>query len=82
MSREYNVKQVSTGQIVATGVASVGSQIAHPQNCKTECPYGRNRAFCFPCMLRFLVNRRKEGKYGLRLLLWRTVGSVCILQNA
>ena len=61
MSREYNVKQVSTGQIVATGVASVGSQIAHPQNCKTECPYGRNRAFCFPCMAKILSEQKKRG---------------------
>lgn len=61
MSRKYTVKQVSTGQIVATGVASVGSQFAHPQNCKTECTYGRNRAFCFPCMAKILSEQKKRG---------------------
>ena len=31
----------------------------HPVNCKTECPYGRGRAFCFPCYAK-LMNRQRE----------------------
>ena len=23
--------------------------VNHPQNCKEECPYGYDKAFCFPC---------------------------------
>ena len=61
MSREYNVKQVRTGQVAASGVASSISQIAHPVNCKTECPYGRDRAFCFPCMAKILCEQKKRG---------------------
>jgi len=29
--------------------------IAHPQNCKQECPYGYNRPFCFPCMKKIVA---------------------------
>ena len=26
-----------------------GLPIDHPKNCAHECPYGYDRAFCFPC---------------------------------
>lgn len=54
MSREYNVKQVRTGRVAASGVEAIGSQVAHPQNCNTECPYGYGRSFCFPCMAKIM----------------------------
>lgn len=60
MSREYNIKQVRTGQIAATGGPSVGAQIAHPQNCNTECPYGYGRSFCFPCMAKILSEQSEK----------------------
>ncbi len=28
--------------------------VAHPKNCRTECPYGFDRAFCFPCMAKIM----------------------------
>lgn len=31
---------------------------AHPKNCRTECPYGKNRAFCFPCMKKIMSERK------------------------
>ena len=31
---------------------------SHPQNCPTECPYGYDRAFCFPCYKRLLLKTR------------------------
>ena len=33
-------------------------QISHPKNCKNECPYGRDRAFCFPCMAKILAEHK------------------------
>ncbi|MBR6484188.1 MAG: hypothetical protein IKT14_04150 [Clostridiales bacterium] len=32
--------------------------LAHPKNCRTECPYGRGRAFCFPCMAKIVFEHR------------------------
>ena len=32
--------------------------IAHPQNCKQECPYGYNRPFCFPCMKKIVAEQK------------------------
>ena len=63
MSREYNVKQVRSGQVAANGAAAVGSQIAHPQNGKAECPYGYGRAFCFPCYAK-IMKEHSEQKRG------------------
>ena len=34
------------------------SLISHPVNCKSECPYGRDRAFCFPCMKKILEEHK------------------------
>lgn len=47
MSAHYNV----LGAVGSSSTPVVGrpEPIAHPQNCKTECPYGYNKAFCFPC---------------------------------
>ena len=42
----------------------IGKRIpnAHPHNCKHECPYGMDRAFCFPCMKKIMEehNARKK----------------------
>lgn len=37
-----------------------GEPLAHPQNCKTECPYGKGRAFCFPCMAKILSEQKAK----------------------
>ncbi len=34
--------------------------LAHPCNCKKECPYGYNRAFCFPCYAKIMAEHRKK----------------------
>jgi len=34
--------------------------VAHPVNCKCECPYGRGRSFCWPCMNKLLFDRKDE----------------------
>ena len=32
--------------------------LAHPGNCRTECPYGFGKAFCFPCCAKIMAERR------------------------
>lgn len=36
--------------------------LAHPCNCKHECPYGYNKAFCFPCMAKIMADHREKKK--------------------
>ena len=36
--------------------------VAHPVNCKEDCPYGYGQAFCFPCMARLLAEQRAAKK--------------------
>lgn len=35
----------------------------HPANCKNECPYGYDKAFCFPCYKKIMSEMpiRKRG---------------------
>ena len=33
-----------------------------PHNCKTPCPYGNGRTFCFPCMAKIMDEHRKLRK--------------------
>ncbi len=35
-----------------------------PQNCKTPCPYGTGRTFCFPCMGKIMDEHRELKKAG------------------
>ena len=35
--------------------------VAHPRNCRTECPYGRGRAFCFPCYAKIMGLKKGDG---------------------
>ena len=42
----------------------VDEPIAHPQNCMAECPYGRGRAFCYPCMKKILCERKDSWMTG------------------
>ena len=36
--------------------------LAHPRNCKHECPYGYGRAFCWPCMAKIMNEHRAVTK--------------------
>ena len=52
MSREYNVRQAMINS--HTSVIGKKEPVAHPQNCRTECPYGYGRSFCFPWMAKIM----------------------------
>lgn len=43
------------------------TQINHPKNCSRECPYGHDRAFCFPCYKKMMeeLNARRKGWHGI-----------------
>lgn len=28
--------------------------LAHPCNCRTECPFGYGKAYCFPCLAKII----------------------------
>ena len=41
----------------ATSIMGKKEPVAHPCNCKTECPYGYGRSFCFPCMAKIMSEK-------------------------
>ena len=45
-----------------TEVSVIGKKFpnSHPVNCKEECPYGLDKAFCFPCYKRLMGAGHKE----------------------
>lgn len=60
MSREYNVMQTMTNNY--SSVIGKKEPLAHPQNCRTECPYGYGRSFCFPCMAKIMTEHNATKK--------------------
>ena len=56
MSAQYN-EMKTTGVTGAKYSSVIGKKepLAHPCNCKTECPYGFGRAYCDAVF--FVVNR-------------------------
>ncbi len=49
---------------VSTRRSAIGQPmpVAHPRNCRTECCYGLDRAFCFPCMAKIMAERDEAKK--------------------
>ncbi|MBP5607919.1 MAG: hypothetical protein J6X66_06590 [Lachnospiraceae bacterium] len=60
MTLEYSVRK-ATKVMMLNDVCMIGRKppVAHPQNCRNECPYGHDRAYCFPCMKMIMEERRK-----------------------
>ncbi len=55
MSAEYNkLKTMGVTGSYYTSVIGKKEPLPHPCNCKTECPYGYGKAFCFPCMAKIM----------------------------
>ena len=56
MSNTYRI-MINMGAVGAKTSSSVigrGEPLAHPVNCRSECPYGLGRAFCYPCMKKIM----------------------------
>ncbi len=39
-----------------------GEGTAHPKNCRQECPYGKGKAYCFPCMKKIMGEHMEAKK--------------------
>ena len=61
MSREYNIRQTMISNST-TSIIGKKEPLPHPKNCKTECPYGYGKAFCFPCMAKIMAETRTAKK--------------------
>lgn len=60
MSKEFNVTRTTNSNY--SSVMGQKEPVAHPQNCRTECPYGYGRSFCFPCMAKIMSERNAAKK--------------------
>ena len=63
MSKEYNVMR-TTGVTGGAYSSVIGKKapLNHPVNCNDECPYGYDKAFCFPCMKKIMEEHRAAKK--------------------
>lgn len=61
MSKEYNIGRTMTQNY--SSVIGRPEPVAHPLNCNAECPYGKGKSFCFPCMAKIMAehNAAKKG---------------------
>ena len=58
-SGNRSLKNRNEWAVVSNSPVGQNEPAAHPKNCRTECPYGKNRAFCFPCMKKILSESKK-----------------------
>ena len=50
----------SADVVIFTSATDNKSPVEYPRNCSdVGCPYGRDRAFCFPCYARILDEHRE-----------------------
>ncbi len=51
MSVQHNILRSTGVYGGGNNVSAINMKepVAHPVNCKHECPYGYDKAFCFPC---------------------------------
>jgi len=62
---DYTIKGIGVIEWEPTkSLIGISEPIAHPKNCKTECSYGRDKAFCYPCMAKILNERRAMARKG------------------
>ncbi|WP_074462435.1 hypothetical protein [Butyrivibrio hungatei] len=62
MSKTIVDRTSCTAKTVSRSVIGQKEPLAHPKNCKHECPYGYGRAFCWPCMAMILADHRAGRK--------------------
>ena len=36
--------------------------VSHPHNCRSECPYGHDKSFCFPCYKKLMEEMQRKRK--------------------
>lgn len=61
MSAKFNAK--NTPKVSCKSAIDQKEPVARPKNCnRTDCPYGRGRTFCFPCMALILKDHKAAKK--------------------
>lgn len=57
------IKEMTDDDAVIAMVIGRPEPVAHPLNCNAECPYGKGKSFCFPCMAKIMAehNAAKKG---------------------
>ena len=53
---------ISTKGVPIRSAIGAKEPVAHPKNCCHECPYGYDRAFCFPCHAKILAEHKERKK--------------------
>lgn len=56
------IKNRTTIVIPCASPMGRGEGTAHPKNCRQECPYGKGKSFCFPCMKQIMGERTGNKK--------------------
>ena len=62
MSKAYNREKYSWGKYFVGTTDPIPTAGLKPHNCKTSCPYGTGRTFCFPCMAMIMNEHRINRK--------------------
>lgn len=62
MQGAYIVKNTTVVYGVRHEPITGKAPISHPKNCREECPYGYDRAFCFPCYKKLMEGMPKKRK--------------------
>ncbi|MBQ6409413.1 MAG: hypothetical protein IJJ64_15435 [Butyrivibrio sp.] len=62
MSKAYNKEKYSGGKRFVGTMDPIPTAGLKPHNCKTPCPYGNGKTFCFPCMAKIVNEHRKNRK--------------------
>ncbi len=62
MSKAYNRDKSSGGKSFQGTRDPIPVSGLRPHNCKTPCPYGTGRTFCFPCMGKIMDEHRNLRK--------------------
>ena len=52
---------ISTKGVPIRSAIGAKEPVAHPKNCCHECPYGYDRAFCFPCYAKIMGLTKEDG---------------------
>ena len=52
---------ISTKGVAIRSAIGAKEPVAHPKNCCHECPYGYDRAFCFPCYAKIMGLTKEDG---------------------
>lgn len=61
MSASFNTER-ATGVTGYHSGSAIGAKepVAHPCNCRHECPYGYGKSFCFPCYKNIMEEHRRK----------------------